>query len=180
MGSENDASLHDLVIPVLLQSADGYKPMLARKKFEAISRVLAVQAYWLAWFEALKKMDDKLEGVAFHAGRRKHIQAPAWRAGSAPTPRDHASFEQARKRALSKLYGKCAPGERDLVATSLGQGQNFERVVMPCDEDELIGAAIGPQLAGLRMSRMELSMLESLLWEAPVAPSAPSGVKNRL
>lgn len=179
MARQDVENLNDLVIPVLLERSEGYKPMVAKKRFDAIAGVLAVQAYWLTWFEAMEKMKRKLDGVVFEGGYHGEPQ-PRWRAILDAKPRDKAGFEAVRRRALSKLHARSAPQEYELIERSLGLVAGSTCLVDPTMADAVIGAAIGPQLSALRMSRKERGALEELLWERAESPAAPKSSRSRL
>lgn len=167
-------NLHEWVVPVLLESSDGYKPLAMRKRFGDMARVMARQAYWLAWRESMERLSPKLVAVRFKkpAPRSRELaQTPVWREGHAPTLRELASFEAARKRAISKLMGKYAPEEGEFLAQCIGDW-DYDKTIGLDGIDDMIAVALGPQLAAFKRSMAERGEIEALLFEGGAAKSS--------
>ena len=157
--------LKEFVVPILLESAESYKPLVEKRKFEKAAALLAKQSYWLTWFEAMEKWGDNLEAIQFTYGRV--VQRPIWVSGYMAKNKDLILFEATRKMAVSKLHGKYAPSEYELLSESFSVAYNAvnDRVTLN-SKDTIFERILGPNLNGFRMSKNERSDLEKLLWES--------------
>lgn len=176
-------NLNDLIVPLLLEKSDDFKPLVAKRRFLKAAELLAKQAYWMVWFETLARMAGKLDGARVRApdragSGRANIQVPVWAKDFVATARDEASFEAARKRAKSKLHGAGTPDEEEVIPEGLGGSFHaIDHVLRLSDQDAVMVRVLGRQLWGFKTSKAERGELEKILWEG--SPAAASKGKAR-
>ena len=160
--AEVDVDVEGLRIAALLSSADGYKPMVLRRSFERLAAALAEQAYWLSWLESIEALAPVLAAARFKTPNRRkgeRIQTPVWAPGAAPSARDLARFEAARKRALAKLHGKGSPSEDEVAGRAFG-GWSYDHEMGAASREKVMLAAMGPQLFAYAKSKCEKKELD--------------------
>ena len=160
--------LSDFVQPLVLEKADEFNLRQAKARFERVCSILGVQAFWLSVFEYLQKHDQAVKAVRFALeNNRYHVGVAEMMEPVMIEGAPAAQIEKARKAfdgAMSKARGKIRHCDGSQLR-SLARSLPANLCATLAGREEVLAKALGPDLYGLRTSRVESRELESSIAE---------------
>lgn len=161
--SDDAIRFEDFILPLIISSADDYKPRQVKEKFERLSFLLAKQAFWLQIFEMLKKRESYVEAIEFSDSREAaKMMIVVGKPGADPVKISGAHKE------LSKARGKFGAGNWSLMQRHIHQVIGGSALVRLADQERIMHRALGEDLYGLRKSSLECEELSSTISDAAI------------
>jgi hypothetical protein len=174
----------DFVQPLILEKAEEFNPRQAKARFERVCALLGEQAFWLVVFEYLEKHQESVSGMRFvlENQHQRHFSVvdsmlPVLVEGAA-----QAKAEKALKAfpgAMSKARGKIRNCDRFKIA-ELSKATPANGLATLSGREQILAKALGPDLYGLRLSRMESKELDSVTRDQFAAALSGRPARSRL
>lgn len=165
----------DFILPLIINSADDYKPRQVKEKFERLAFLLAKQAFWLQIFELLKKRESYVEAIEF---TRAHYAASMMKVIAKPGA-DPVKISGAHKE-LSKARGKFGSGNWHSMVRHIHDVTGANGMVRLADQETILHRALGEDLYGLRKSSIESEELSLEMSDAAIGALSGRARSNRL